>query len=57
MKLVVFDRGSGGVVCATTHLTDFALVSDVLARPDRFFESVVDLGINAPRPMSLEELL
>ena len=61
VKLVVFDRGSGGGVCATTHLTDFAIVSDVLARPDEgfvFFEDAdLDLAVHLPLPLTLEEIL
>ena len=61
VKLVVFDRGSGGGVCATSHLTDFAIISDVLARPDEgfvFFEDLdLDLDVHLPRPISLEEII
>ena len=57
VELVSLDLTTGGVVCGATHLTDFAMVSDVLANPDAFFESAVNLNVNLPRPMSLDELL
>ena len=50
-------RVEGGAVCATSHLTDFAVVSDVLTSPDAFFESFADLNVNLPKAMTLEELL
>ena len=57
VSLEKLDPQTGGAVCATGHLTDFAVVSDVLTSPDAFFESFADLNVNLPKPMTLEELL
>ena len=57
LKLEKLDPTTGGAVCATSHLTDFAVVSDVLTSPDAFFESFADLNVNLPKAMTLEELL
>jgi len=52
-----FDRLTGGVVCATGHLTDFAVVSDNMLSADIFAEVDVELSVNLPKPLTLEELL
>ena len=57
LTLEELDPTTGGAVCATSHLTDFAVVSDVLTSPDAFFESFADLNVNLPKAMTLEELL
>ena len=57
VEMQSFNPESGGVVCATKHLTDFAVVSDSLVKADAFFESAMELEVNLPRPLSLEELL
>ena len=57
LVLEELDPVTGGAVCGTVHLTDFAVVSDVLTSPDAFFESFADLNVNLPKPMTLEELL
>ena len=57
VTLEELDQHAGGAVCGTVHLTDFAVVSDVLTSPDAFFDSFADLNVNLPKPMTLEELL
>ena len=49
------NPSTGGAVCATSHLTDFAMVTDVLTSPDAFFESFVDLNVN--RTLNSPQLL
>jgi hypothetical protein len=56
MELTGVDE-NGNAVCTTTHLTDFAMLTDVVAEPDAFFAAATELDINLPVVMSGEELL
>ena len=45
------------MACECDHLTDFALVADVMADPAAFFGAIMQLELNVPIPLSLSELL
>ena len=48
---------AGSAVCASKHLTDFAVMSSVLQNPDQFFSAIMTVEFNLPQPLSLEDLV
>ena len=52
LTLSANGSSAGRAVCACDHLTEFAVVSNVLTRPDAFFSALSRLKVNLPFPTS-----